>query len=145
MTFTSCPAFNTHMVSYLNITTQRILRRNKQIGSSVKDRKKLQRVIKACSQFYACISSLLIKPELHSEIGSYRRESSFFWLMNQIKLSKAKNANSGSWAQLELTDVLPPWLAPLTLAPEDRSQNTQDEINCASITSGTHGRLGHHW
>ena len=27
-------------------------------------------VVKACSQFYACISSLLIKPELHSEIGA---------------------------------------------------------------------------
>ena len=25
MTFTSCPAFNKHMVSYPNITTQRIL------------------------------------------------------------------------------------------------------------------------
>ena len=33
----------------------------KQIGSSVKDRNKLKRVIKACSQFYAYISSLLIK------------------------------------------------------------------------------------
>ena len=30
-------------------------------------RKKLKRVVKACSRFYACISSLLIKPELHSE------------------------------------------------------------------------------
>ena len=42
----------------------------KHIGSSIKDRKKLK--------IYACISSLLIKPELHSEIGSYRRESKFF-------------------------------------------------------------------
>ena len=33
-------------------------------------RKKLKRVVKACSRFYACISSLLIKPELHSEIGA---------------------------------------------------------------------------
>ena len=41
-----------------------------QIGSSVKDRNKLKRVVKACSRFYACISSLLIKPELHSEIGA---------------------------------------------------------------------------
>ena len=37
---------------------------------SVKDRNKLKRVVKACSRFYACISSLLIKPELHSEIGA---------------------------------------------------------------------------
>ena len=35
---------------------------------------------------YACISSLLIKPELHSEIGSYRRESKSFGLLNQISL-----------------------------------------------------------
>ena len=40
----------------------------KQIGSSVKDRNKFKRVVKACSRFYACISSLAIKPELHSEI-----------------------------------------------------------------------------
>ena len=35
-------------------------------------------VVKACSWFYTCISSLLIKSELHSEIGSYQRESTFF-------------------------------------------------------------------
>ena len=35
----------------------------------VKDRKKLKRVVKACSPLYACISSLLFKPELQSEIG----------------------------------------------------------------------------
>ena len=55
-------------------------------GSSVKDRKKLKRFIKACFRFYACISSLLIKPELHSEIGSYRRKSKFFGLSNQISI-----------------------------------------------------------
>ena len=70
--------FDAHAVSYQNITTQRILLGKKQIGSSVKDRKKLKRVVKACSSFYAYISSLLIKPELHSEIGSYRPESTFF-------------------------------------------------------------------
>ena len=47
----------------------------KQIGSSVKDRK---RVENASCRFYACISSLLIKPELRSEIQSYRCESTFF-------------------------------------------------------------------
>ena len=57
-----------------------------QIGSPLKDRKKLKRFVKACSRFYACISSLLIKPELHSEIGSYRRESKFFGLLNLISL-----------------------------------------------------------
>ena len=60
-----------HVVSYLNITTQRVLLEKKQIGSSVKDRNKLKRVVKACSPFYACISSLLIKPKLlRSEIGA---------------------------------------------------------------------------
>ena len=44
----------------------------KYICSSVKDMTKSKRVVKACSWFSACISSLLIKPELHSEIGSYR-------------------------------------------------------------------------
>ena len=63
-------ALDTHAVSYQNITTQKVLLEKKQIGSSVKDRNKLKRVVKACSRFYACISSLLIKPELHSEIGA---------------------------------------------------------------------------
>ena len=53
--------------------------KNKQIGSFFKDGKKMKRFVKACSRFYACISSLLIKLELHSEIGSYRRETTFFF------------------------------------------------------------------
>ena len=62
---------NTHAVSYQNVTTQRVLLEKKQIDSSVKDRNKLKRVVKACSGFYACTSSLLIKPKLlHSEIGA---------------------------------------------------------------------------
>ena len=52
------------------MTTQKVLQEKKQIGSSIKDRNKLKRVVKACSRFYACVSSLLIKPELHSEIGA---------------------------------------------------------------------------
>ena len=63
-------AFDTHVVSYQNVTSQRIWVGKKtdwHLGH-----------VKACSWFYACISSLLIKPELHSEIGSYRRESTFF-------------------------------------------------------------------
>ena len=59
-----------HAVSYQNITTRKVLLEEKQIGSSVKDRNKLKRVQKACSRFYACISSLLFRPELHSEIGA---------------------------------------------------------------------------
>ena len=50
----------------------------KQIGSLVKDRNKLKRVVKVGSQFYACIASLLTKPELHSENQSYRCESTCF-------------------------------------------------------------------
>ena len=34
--------------------------KNKHIGSSAKDRKKLNTLVKACLPFYACISSLLI-------------------------------------------------------------------------------------
>ena len=48
---------------------------------------KLKRFVKACSRFYACISSLLIKPELHSETRELWTwinvllviESSFSW------------------------------------------------------------------
>ena len=44
-------AFDTHAVSYQNITTQRILlgKKAEQIDSSVKDRKKLKRVVRLCS------------------------------------------------------------------------------------------------
>ena len=61
---------NTRGVFYQNITTQRVLLEKKQIGSSVKDRNKLKTVVKAFSRFYACFSSLLIKPKWQSEIGA---------------------------------------------------------------------------
>ena len=48
------------------------------IGSPVKDRNKLKRVVKVWSQFYACISSLHIKMELDSKNRSYRCESTCF-------------------------------------------------------------------
>ena len=66
-----------HAVSYQNLTTLKILLEKKQIGSSVKDRKKLKRVVKACSLFFARISSLLIKAELQSQV---------YWLLNQISV-----------------------------------------------------------
>ena len=53
-----------HAVSCQNVTTQKVLLGKKQIGSSVKDRNRLKRVVKACSRFYARISTLLIEPEL---------------------------------------------------------------------------------
>ena len=48
------------------------------IGSPVKDRNKLKRVVKVWSQFYACISSLHIKMELDSKNRSYQCESTCF-------------------------------------------------------------------
>ena len=72
-------AFDKHAVSYQNITTQKVLLEKTQIGSSVKDRNKLKRIVKACYWFYACISSLLIKQEfIHSENRSCRCKSTFF-------------------------------------------------------------------
>ena len=44
----------------------------KQTGSFVKDRNILKRVVKACSRFYACISSLLIKPTIHTYNGGQK-------------------------------------------------------------------------
>ena len=71
-------AFDTHAISYQNITTQKVLlKKKKQIGSSVKDGNKLKRIVKTCSRFYACQSSLLIKPELHCEIGAVDVDQSF--------------------------------------------------------------------
>ena len=71
-------AFDTHAVSYQKINTQRILLGKKADWLICQGQEKLKRFVKACSWFYACISSLLIEPELHCEIGSYRRESTFF-------------------------------------------------------------------
>ena len=79
------PELLTLAVSYQNITTQKVSLEKKQTGSSVKDRNNLKRVVKACSRFYACISSLLIKPELHSEIVAIDVNQRF-WLLNQISV-----------------------------------------------------------
>ena len=70
---------DTHAVSYQH--TQRILLKKKQISSSVKDG-----VVKACSRFYACISSLLIKPELHRETRELSTWINVFWLVIQISV-----------------------------------------------------------
>ena len=51
----------------------------------VKDGKKLKRFVKACSRFYACISSLLIKPELHRgtrELSTWTKWRLFgYWIL----------------------------------------------------------------
>ena len=67
-------AFGTHAVSCQNVTTQRILLEKQAYWLICQGRENLKRFVKACSRFYACLSSLLIKLEFHSEIGSYRRE-----------------------------------------------------------------------
>ena len=61
--------------------------KNKGIGSFVKDRKQLKRFVKACCRFYACVSSLLIKPELQGNgaIDANQR------LLNQISVEYFKN------------------------------------------------------
>ena len=70
-------AFDTHAVSYQNITTQRILLGKKADWLICQGQEKIE---EGCKGMFLilCISSLLIKPELHSEIGSYRCESTFF-------------------------------------------------------------------
>ena len=41
-----------------------LLGKKKQIGSSVKDKNRLKRVVKVCSRFYALISSLLMRAKI---------------------------------------------------------------------------------
>ena len=84
-------AFDKHAVSYQNITTQKVLLEKRLIGSSVKDRNKLKRAVKACSRFYACISSLLIKPELRSEIGAIDVNQRFGGIESNFCLYYLKN------------------------------------------------------
>ena len=79
-------AFDTHELSYQNITTQssRIL-----LGKKKADWLIYQghRVETACSRFYACISSLLyIKPELHRETRELSTWTNVFWIVNQISV-----------------------------------------------------------
>ena len=64
------PSFQIGSLSECNYT-EGFTGKKKQVGSSVNDGNKFKRVVKACSRFHACISSLLIKPKLlHSEIGT---------------------------------------------------------------------------
>ena len=79
-------AFDTHAVSDQNITTRRILLEKHADWLICQGREKLKRFVKACSRFNACISSLLSKPDYIAKLGSYRRESTFFWLLNKVSL-----------------------------------------------------------
>ena len=77
--------FDTHAVSYQNITTQKVLLEKRLIGSSVKDSNKLKRAVKACSRFMHaflhCLSSqnYIAKLELSMWIN-------VFWSLNQISV-----------------------------------------------------------
>ena len=85
-------AFDTHAVSYQKITTQKILLGKKADWHICQGQEKLKRFVKAYFWFYACISSSLIEPELHSEIGSYWRESKFFgYWINFLLIYYLKN------------------------------------------------------
>ena len=70
-------AFDTHEVSYQNTTTERILLKKKKEG---------HRALTACSRFYACVSSLLIKIELHRETRELSTWTNVFWIANQISV-----------------------------------------------------------
>ena len=56
--------------------------KNKHISSSIKDRKKLKRVIKACSRFYACISCCLLSQDYEAKAGAIDviQRSSLNWI-----------------------------------------------------------------
>ena len=58
-------AFDTHAVCYQNITTQRILLGKKADWLICQGQEKLKRFVKACSWFYACISSLKSSDRAH--------------------------------------------------------------------------------
>ena len=77
---------STIKITQYNITTQRILLGKKADWLICQDRKKLETVVKACSWFYACISSLLVKPEYIAKSGAidvnqrfWVIQSNFYW------------------------------------------------------------------
>ena len=63
-------AFDTHMVSYQNVTKHRIVLGKKADWLICQGQQKIE---EGCKGMFLIlyISSLLIKPELHSEMGSY--------------------------------------------------------------------------
>ena len=73
-------AFDTQAVSYQNITTQGILLENQADWLICQGREKLKRFVKACSRFYRHVFLYIAK------LGSYLRESTLFWLLNQVPL-----------------------------------------------------------
>ena len=71
--------FDTHAVSYQNMTTHKVLLKKKN-KSSIKDRNKLKRVVKACSRFlhafFHCLSSqnYIAKLELSNFCSYYLKK-----------------------------------------------------------------------
>ena len=49
-------------------------------------KKEGHRALTACSRFYACVSSLLIKIELHRETRELSTWTNVFWIANQISV-----------------------------------------------------------
>ena len=80
--------FDTHAVSYQNITTQRTLLEKQADWFICKGREKIEKVcnIKACSRFMHVFFHCLSSQNYIVKLGSYRRESMFFWLLNQVSL-----------------------------------------------------------
>ena len=74
--------FDTHSFLSAYNYTEDFTGKTSRLAHLSRTRKKLKRFVKACSRFYACISSLLIKPELHSEMGIYWQKSTFvgYWI-----------------------------------------------------------------
>ena len=69
-------AFDTHAVSYKNITTQKVLLEKKQIGSSVNDRRFSKAML---SNLWMHVFIAYISRQNNiAKLGTYRRESTFF-------------------------------------------------------------------
>ena len=79
-------ALDTHVVSYSTITTKRILLEKQADWPICQGREKIEEGCKGISRFYACISSLLIKPELHIGIWSYLDANQRFLVNREIKI-----------------------------------------------------------
>ena len=73
-----------HAVSYQNITTQKVLQQKKHIGSSVTDRNKLKRVVKACSRFYAMHFVIAYQARITQRKLELSMWINVFWLLNQV-------------------------------------------------------------
>ena len=75
-------AFDTHAIFYQINYAEDFTGKNKHIGTSVKDQKKLKRVVKACSRFYAFLFFTAYQARItwrNRELSG--RESTFFYII----------------------------------------------------------------